>query len=257
MRRVCVRAAIAGVVVLGLTAAPGIAAAEFSKADRKSIKQEFEGKTVYARIDIPHKSGRHSWGTYKAPLVEVTPEGHNTDAARGFTAGAFHADSTYWGTLPNDRLLVDTVSFDDGEVEIELEGVGESEKASTVILFKEIQTVDDLRAAFAIAFSDKPLQDDHPDWSEEIRKAIAERQIVAGMNKRQAFYVVGSPEQFETLEEDGKQVEIWRTRQDRGMKLGFFTTRTKEASYPGQLKFVDGVLVDIAASKGTAVSLDD
>jgi hypothetical protein len=70
--------AVAGALAIGSIAS--VAAAELPKDARKQIKSQFVGKTVYARIDLPHKSGRHAWGTYKAPLVEVTPAGHNTDA---------------------------------------------------------------------------------------------------------------------------------------------------------------------------------
>lgn len=246
--------AVAAGAVTFLAAPP--ASAEIPKPSRKEIKNEFVGKTVYARIDLPHKSGRHAWGTYKAPLVEITPEGANTEAEEGFRASVFHADSTYWGTMPNSKLRVEDVDFDEDTVEVELEGVDNDEE-STVVLFKQIGSVDDLRKAWEHAFSDRPLQDGHDDWPAEIKQAIAERRLVAGMNKRQAFYVVGRPESFEKTEEDGKEVEVWHTRQERGMKMGFWYSHSgSSVEIPSTLKFVDGALVGIETTKTDGLDLD-
>ena len=233
------------------------AAAELSKDVRKQIKKDIQGKKVYARIDIPHKSGRHAWGTYKAPLVEVTPEGHNTDAAKGFTAGAFHADSTFWGTMPNAKLQVEDISFDEDTVEVEFEGLDDAENASTVILFRGIESIDDFRKAWDIAVSATPLQDAHDDWSDEVKTAIASRRLLEGMNKRQAFYVVGTPERFDKSEEDGKTVEIWHTRQDRGTKMGFWYSHGEEAAYPSTLTFIDGTLTEIGTVAAKGLDLDE
>ena len=247
--------AVAGALAIGSIAS--VAAAELPKDARKQIKSQFVGKTVYARIDLPHKSGRHAWGTYKAPLVEVTPAGHNTDAEEGFRASAFHADSTYWGTMPNAKLRAAGVDFDEGNVEIELAGVDNDEEG-TVILFKDIGSVDEFTKAWDNVLSDVPLQDAHDDWSAEIKQAVGERRLLEGMNKRQAFYVVGAPERFEKSDEGGSSVETWYTRQDRGMKMGFWYSHTGSSEgIPTTLKFVDGKLAEIGMSKTESVDLDE
>jgi hypothetical protein len=152
--------------------------------------------TLYARIDIPCGTGRHPWGTYKVPLVEVSPEGVNTDDQTTFQAGWFHAQSTYWGIAPNDTLQFDEMEIEEDVAEIEFEGMGETEGRDTVIKLVGIKNLEDFKKAFDLAFARKPLQDEHPDWPEDIRKVIGERKLVKGMTKRQVFCVTGSPENF-------------------------------------------------------------
>jgi hypothetical protein len=231
---------------------------ELAKAQRKQVKGLFDG-TLYLRIDAPCATGRHSFGVYKRPLVEVSPEGTNTDAENEFNASWWHADSTYWGIRVNDPVEFDELEFDGTEVEIELEGVGPAEDNSTVVKFVGIETLDDFQAAFDRTFSRQPLQDEHEDWSDEIKQAIADRRLVNDMNKRQVYYITGNPVRFEKKEEDGKQVEIWYTRQDRGMKLGYFGVKAGETTgLPATIRFEDGQVVD-AVETGTSstFSLDD
>ena len=67
-------------VVLGLVTAlvlPAVAAAQVPKPVRKQIRAMLRQGTLYARIDMPCKTGRHSWGTYKSPLVEISPNPAN------------------------------------------------------------------------------------------------------------------------------------------------------------------------------------
>lgn len=228
------------------------------KKDRKAIKS-FASGTLYARIDIPCNTGRHAWGTYLSPLVEVTPEGTNTEGEMGMSASVWHAQSTFWGVGPNDTLEVSDMGFDEDEIEIELEGVGPTNGIDTVILFKGINSMDDFKKAFEQAFSKTPLQDDHPDWPEEMRKAVAERRLVEGMSKRMAYYIVGSPEKFEKTEKEGKNVETWFTRQQRGTQMGFWYSSTETTGFPKTLEFVDGTLVSWGAKtvKGSELDLDE
>lgn len=254
------RTVFRAIFVVSLALYLGSAAAELPKKDRKQVKQLLSG-TLYARIDIPCETGRHAWGTYLAPLVEVTPEGTNTESDMGFSASVWHAQSTFWGVGPNDTLEVSDISYDEGNIEIELEGVGPTDGIDTVILFKDINSLDDFNKAFELAFSKAPLQDEHPDWSENIRQAIAERHLLKGMNKRQAYYILGSPERFEKSEENGKEVEIWYTRQQRGTQMGFWYSSTETTGYPKTLKFVDGALEEwsgsVSKGKGKELDLDD
>lgn len=233
--------------------------AQLSKADRKAAKAHLAG-TLYLRIDAPCGTGRHPMGTYMFPLVEVSPDKVNTEGDTGFSAGWYHAQSTYWGVGPNDTVQLDEMSFeDDGSIEVEVEGVGRTEGNDTVIKLVNVRSLDDFKKAADRAFAKVPLQDEHPDWSPEIKKAIADRQLVKGMTKRQVFYVTGMPESTRESEEKGKKVEIWNLRLNKGMQIGFWTvsTATPASGTPKSLRFVDGVLEEFSASGSGEVDLDD
>ena len=227
------------------------ASGKLIKGDKKKIKQMLDEGRLYLRIDAPCATGRHPYGVYKRPLVEVSPNGTNTDTDTMITASWWHADSTYWGIRINDAVVLDEFDMDrdDGEVEVELEGVGAADDYETVIKFVDIYSFEDFEKAFALAFARKPLQEEHDDWSQEIKDAIAERRLENGMTKRQVFYITGTPKSFEKKEEDGKEVEIWQLRQDKGMKMGYFRTKAGETTgLPSSVRFEDGELVDAVAS---------
>ena len=234
------------------------AVAELSRDDRRAAEDMLEKGTLYMRVDTPCATGRHPYGTYKRPLVEVSPEGEiSTEAEEAINASWWHADSTYWGVRVNDPVELDELDYEEDEntVEIELEGVGPIDGEDTVVLFVDIHTFEDFQKAFERTFSYRPLQEEHDDWPQEIKDAIAERRLVEGMTKRQAYYVTGRPEGFDRLEEGGEEVEIWRLRQTKGTKMGFFTVRSgEETGLPEKLRFEDGVLVDLGG--GESFSLD-
>ena len=243
-------------VLLGST---GGARAELTKPERKEARALLGG-TLYLRIDAPCETGRHPFGVYKAPIVEVSPDGVNTEGEVGFTASAFHAQSTYWGVGPNDTVQLDEIEFDGDTAEVELTGVGATDGKDTVLKFVNVRTLEDFRKAVDRAFARVPLQEEHSDWPPEVKKAIAERRIEKGMTKRQVFYVMGSPESTRQSEEDGKKVEVWSVRQNRGMEIGFWSlsTKTPSSGPPKTLRFVDGKLEDFEASTGgSGLSLDD
>lgn len=241
-----------------LCAAPALQA-ELNKAERKEAKAYLAGSTLYARIDIPCGTGRHPMGTYKVPLVEVSPDAVNTDNNETFQAGWYHAQSTYWGIAPNDTLRFDEMEFDEDTAEIELEGVGKTDGNDTVVKFVNIRTLDDFKKAADRVFSRVPLQDEHADWSPEVKKAIADRKLEKGMTKRQVFYVTGSPESVSESEAKGKKVEVWTLRQSKGMQIGFWTMSAgdRDTSMPKTLRFVDGKLEDFEASGSGGLKLDD
>jgi len=241
-----------------LLAATTATFAGLTAAEQKELKTLTKG-TLYLRIDAPCATGRHAYGTYKRPLVEVSPTGVNTEAENTINASWWHADSTYWGVGVNDQVKVDEISVDNEEstVEIELEGVGPTEGNDTVIKLVKITSLDDFKAAYAAAFAMKPLQDEHDDWSAEVKAAIAKRQLLAGMTKRQAYCVTGTPERFEKSTKDGKETEVWYLRQNKGTKMGYFTMKSGQATgLPATIKFEDGKLGDVAAAgAGAAVDL--
>lgn len=242
------------VLILAMLAAMP-AAAKLTKPERKEAESMLKGRTLYLRTDVPCTQGRHAYGVYQSSVVDVSPRGVNLETEGGASFGWFHAGSTVWDARINDSMKLDEMDFDDDTVEIELEGVGESDDRDTTLRFVEIHSLDDFQAAFDHTFSYRPLQEEHPDWSTDIRQAISRRQLVDGMNKRQAYYVVGTPAQVEKTEEDGKKVEIWTLRKD-GLRIGYFGTSTGDPSGPSQyLRFEEGLLKASSTAQG-AVELD-
>lgn len=241
-------------LLLGALALPAVAAAAgLSSADLKQIKKDLAG-TLYLRVDAPVGTGSHPYGTYLRPLVEVTPKGINTDDEEVYTSGWWFSDATYWGVRVNDPVKFDDMDYDDEEdrLEIELEGIGQAEDEDTVLAFVGLHNLADWKAAFDLVLSKRPLQEDHDDWSAEIKAAIAKREIHEGMTKRQAFYVVGKPERFEKKTEKGKEVEIWHLRQSRGIKIGYWHAEVDAPTgAPRGLRFENGVLKAIFGSSSS------
>ncbi len=236
----------------------GAVQASLTKQDRKAIKQKLKSSgTLYMRLDMPCGTGRHPYGTYVRPLVEVSPEGTNTEAQGGVSASWWHADSTYWGVNVNDPVIFDEVDIEADEGTMEIELLTPDEDISTVVKFIEVYTLDDFQAAFDRTFSSRPLQEDHDDWSADIKQAIGERKLMNGMTKRQVFYITGTPENFDKTEEDGKKIETWHLRQNKGVQMGFWTSRVGETTgLPESIRFEDGKLVD-AQGSSSGFSLDD
>ena len=228
-------------------------AAAFTKAEKQEMKRMLSGP-LYLKVDAPCATGRHAFGVYKRPLVEISPEKVNTDGDRVFSASWWHADSTYWAVQVNDYVVLDEVEFEGDDLEVEVELDAPQVDASTVLLFVDIRNLDDFKAAFELAFADRPLQDLHDDWEGELKDAIAERRLMDGMNKRQAFYITGTPERFEKKDNE----EIWHLRQDKGTKIGYFRAKSGESTgLPETIRFVDGKLVDVPQTgTGDAFSLD-
>ncbi|HEV7668358.1 MAG TPA: hypothetical protein VGS22_07530 [Thermoanaerobaculia bacterium] len=230
--------------------------AELSRADKKQAEKMLAG-TLYLRTDAPCTQGRQPFGVYLSPLVEISPKGINTEADQGASFGWYHASSTVWGVRVNDTVELDETDWDEDTVEIELTGVGRTDGHDTVVKFVEIRSLADFEAAFKLAFSNHPLQDEHPDWPADIRKAIADRKLVPGMNKRQAYYVVGTPEQVEKTTEGEKKIETWTLRK-QGLEIGFFTVNPGDPSAPAEkLRFEDGVLVTSDTHNPSQIDLDN
>ena len=123
--------------------------------------------------------------------------------------------------------------------------------------FVEITSIDHFKKAFDQAFSQVPLQDEHPEWPAEVRKGIAERRVVEGMTKRQAFCVVGMPVNIQISKENGTEVENWFPRQENGTVVTFRRLKSTATGYPAMLKFVDGkVTVIETARRSEELKLD-
>lgn len=243
-------------LALALLAQP--AAAKLDRKERKSAEKMF-GDRVYLRIDAPATKGRHPYGVYYSPLVEVSPKGVNTDASQSADFSWYHASTTVWSARINDPMELDELDWDDDEasVEIELEGTGSAKDRDTVIRFVAIHSLADFQAAFERAFARTPLQDEHPDWPGEIRRAIAERRLENGMSKRQAHYVVGTPERVEKTTENGVEVEVW-TLPRKGLEVGFFGFKQGDSGgAPESLRFENGQLASASVASRGQLDLDD
>jgi hypothetical protein len=165
--------------------------AQLAGKDRDEAKKMVSG-TLYLRIDAPCKYGAGGFGLSVDPLVQVSPAGYKTEGSETVPQKGKKRESVYWGFVPNDPIRYVKLVFN-GE-SIDAWGEGLSPKNNEVMVrFVGIKSIDDFRKAFDQAFSRVPLQDEHPEWPAEIRKAIAERRVVEGMTRRQAFCVVGKP----------------------------------------------------------------
>jgi hypothetical protein len=116
--------------------------------------------------------------------------------------------------------------------------------------FVHIQNLDDFTTAFNRTFSKLPLQDEHPEWPAEVRKAIGERKVIAGMTEEQAFSVVGGPVKVTTAEEGGSNSETWFPRQDRGFVTSWGQTEGTPTGFPARLKFTGGKLQEFEQAPG-------
>ena len=184
-------------------------------------------KKLYLRTDLPYLK----YPRFDA-MTEVSPEGVRMPNA----LPAFRSASIVWKLRPNDKVLSSDVKQSGGALEVQGTGVHD-----IVVLFVGIKSMDDFKAAFKRTFSEVPLQDEHPDWPEEVRSAIAKRRVMQGMTPEQVYCVTGGPMRVESLEENGAKVEVWHPRDEVRV------ARDKAAAdSPGSvtsLRFVGGKLV--------------
>ncbi|MEO1088966.1 MAG: hypothetical protein AAFY88_32475 [Acidobacteriota bacterium] len=239
---------------------PDAASAALSRDERKAIKKILKKADVlYMRTDAPCVTGRHDFGVFVKPLVKVSTRDISIADGQTLHVGLFHTSSTYWGIRINDPVEFDEMDYDDDDavLEIELEGVDTADGERTVIELTGIHTMEDFDRAFDLAFSRRPLQDHHDDWSAEVKSAIADRHFLDGMSKRQVYYIVGEPQHIEVEEVDGKSYETWLLRTDRGLKSGFvLSMRRQHTNLPAKIHFVDGELVGTERRPGS-LNLDD
>jgi hypothetical protein len=103
--------------------------------------------------------------------------------------------------------------------------------------FVHLKTLEDFKKAFDRTFSRVPLQDAHPEWPAEVRKAVAERRVIEGMTREQAAAVVGTPVSVETSNAQGVEVEVWHPRSTKGEHNAVST------GFPASLRFQGSKLV--------------
>lgn len=216
-----------------------VARAQLSGQDLKEAKKMVKGP-LYLRLDVPCSYSRPgAWrrqGVGVGPLLEVSPTGFSVERALSRSRAG---QDVYWGFSPNDTLKYGKISVKGDTVQIWMEGVP-PKNIEVMIDFVQIKTLDDFKKAFDLTFSRAPLQDEHPEWPEEIRRAIAERRVIVGMTKQQAFAVVGMPINLQRGEENGVTVERWFPRNDRGDIPSLSEVKSAHTGFPAMIKFSDG-----------------
>ncbi|HEY1205143.1 MAG: hypothetical protein ABSH46_18870 [Bryobacteraceae bacterium] len=232
-------------LVAFLFAQPG--SAQLAGTDREEAKKMVSG-TVYLRIDAPCKYGSGGFGLSVEPLVRVSPAEYKTEGSETIPQKGRKRESVYWGFAPNDPIRYIKLSFNGDSIDVWGEGLPPKDN-EVMVRFVGIKSIDDFRKAFDLALSRVPLQDEHPDWPAEIRKAIADRRVVEGMTKRQAFCVVGTPVNIQISKDGGAEVETWFPRQENGTVVTFRKLKSSATGYPALLKFVDGRLTGIEATR--------
>ncbi|MEW6366162.1 MAG: hypothetical protein AB1714_16165 [Acidobacteriota bacterium] len=222
--------------------------AEMSKQERKEAEKLVSG-VFYTRIDAPCTYSAGVWGSgADKPIVEVSPTGYKIGATEDFKGGRLRSSGTSWGIPPNTRCGYAALIFARETVDVWFEAREDNNNDETIVRFVGIKTLKDFQDAFNVAFSRVPLQEAHDDWSSEIKKAVAEHRLMGGMTGEQAFCVVGTPVEKRSSTDGTKEVEIWITRQDKGVRPGRKQTSTA-TGFPPSLRFVDGVLTEIGAAE--------
>jgi hypothetical protein len=224
--------------------------AQISGRDRDQAEKMIEGD-LYLRNNVPCRYVSGRWGGIGAEVVtEVSPTGIDWDKNLKLIEEERKddprsgVDTIYWGFGPNDVIRYGELSFDGETIELWAEGA-EPKDTEIYIRFVQIKNLDDFQKALDLILAKKSIQDEHPEWPEEIRKAIAERKVVEGMDKDQVFAVVGTPLAVETRDEGGKEVELWVPRQDTGAAGGWGKVTSSSTGFPKLLRFIDGKLVSI------------
>jgi len=219
--------------------------ADLSGNDRDVIKEMTRG-IMYLRNNVPCRVRSGAWGIGAEPITEVSPSSvdwdRNLKLIEGQTTGKrrFGVDTVSWLFGPNDGIQYAKLYFKpNGVVDLYAEGV-KPKKEEVWIRFVDINSKDDFQKAFDVILSNKPLQDEHPDWPDDIRHAIAQRKVIAGMTKAQAFAVVGTPIGAESKDEGGQKVETWFPRQDTGTTGSYRKVIGGATGFPVSIRFVDG-----------------
>lgn len=248
---------VVGAMILAFCVTPD-AIGQLTASDRSLIKEMTQG-SLYLRNNVPCRF-TSGVGIGAEVVTEVSPTGidwdknlkatEENDKDRGRRGGVGRrrrggVDTIFWGFGPNDIIRYGKLYFrGGGVVELWAEGV-KPKNVEIWIRFVGISARDDFKKAYDLILSQKPLQDEHPEWPVEIRTAIGERRVVEGMTKTQAFAVVGTPIGIETSDEAGKKIETWFPRQDTGASGSWGKVISGTTGFPTSLRFVDGKLAVI------------
>jgi hypothetical protein len=249
-----------GLLMAALMFSTAPARAELSGKDKDEVKKMMAG-TLYLRVTIPVRYKSGGFGIGADLLAEVSPSA--VDIEKNMPAPSEKRkrglDTVYWGFPPNTPVGNGKVYFKGkGVVDWWAEGTDSKNNHEFWIHFVGIESAADFKKAFDLVLAPKPLQDEHPEWPEETRKAIAARQVIKGMTKLQAYAVVGDPVGVEKSEEGGKTIETWTPRQDTGTTAAggwSVVVKSETTGFPSTIRFTDGVVTSVSAAGGK-VKLD-
>jgi hypothetical protein len=229
------------------------AQAQLTKNDRKELEKVIP-KTVYLRIDLPCVYGKQGLiASWVEPMVDVSPTGVSVEQDEGWRGSAWTGTkrNLFYAFGPNDDLKYNSMDIGkDGAIVLYFEGLGPKKlkkNQEAAIRIVNAKAAADFKVAFDRAFSSGPLQDEHPDWPEDIRKAVGEHRVLEGMTKEQVSCIVGQPVDVEVSEEGGKNVETWHIRQEKGIWSGWTTNRMEVSGSVSQIKFMDGKVAAISS----------
>lgn len=231
------------------------AEAGMSRKEKKELEKQIASELTgvrWATKDLPVKSGQASYASYISPLTEITPEGFTIDNQFKVNSHVMGAETVWYGVRAYDTVELDDVDVDDEFIVLTFDGVGGSERRDT-----KVKLIGDYTSCKPILEELLTTADPvDPSWPQDIQDAIRARKVVNGMNKRQAYLVVGEPANAQVLEQGGKKVELWSPRSTDGVRMGFGAT-VKTTGYPPSLRFEDGVLVGVTTNASGGVNLDD
>jgi hypothetical protein len=223
------------------------AEAQLNKSQRAELEAVI-AKTVYLKIDLPCIYGKQGLiASWVEPVVSVSPTGVLFEAGEGWRGSEWTGTkrTLSWFFAPNDALAYKELDVEkDGSVVLHFEGLGSKQQKKNreaAIHIVQARTTADFKAAVDLAFSSVPLQDNHPDWPADVRKAVGEHRVIEGMTQEQAACVVGKPLGVGAAEENGSKVEVWRLRVPEWMG------KKERAGFADKLKFSDGKLVSMTS----------
>jgi hypothetical protein len=145
------------------------AKAQLNGRDRDAAKKMLY-PTLYLRTDVPTNGAVD-------PFIEISPSGHSWERLVALAEGSAKKRSrptgVYWAFRPNDTVKWGSPDYKDATITVWFEGVRDELK----VRFIDIKTLEDFKKAFDQVFSTVPLQDEFPDWSAEVKTAIAQRRL--------------------------------------------------------------------------------
>jgi len=237
------------VALLGILLAAVTTASASMEGDLKKAMKEKSGKVWYLKTNVPYFHGRHPYGTFKRPLVLVTPaDGVKIEQSAEVQGGAFHAEGRRLVLRVNDMVKTDDTSWDEDEntFEVELVGTGRTGEGDGVLKFGGMKDMADFEKCWTAAFSDVSIETKY-DWPKEIKDAVVERKVLVGMTPEQVLVAVGDPERLSRSTDGGKKVEVWTIQRGEGAKMGFWTIKAGDKQEM-EIRFVDGKVSQIGSS---------
>jgi hypothetical protein len=256
----------AGALLLLLFCLPLSLRAQLSKEDHEAAGRMISG-TLYLRLQAPQKYGMGEWAPYSVGMLEASPTGASTerrlaDPLKKLPWNGYHLknEEVYWGYLANTPVNHCKLASERGALVVWCDRVDPNTDVS--VDFIDIKTLDDFTKAFNLTFSKAPLQDEHPDWPEAVRKGIGAGKLVTGMTVEQARIVVGAPRSVAAGEEGGVKTEMWTLRQDPGQVLGWSKKHgawlkvATQTGFPLSISFKDGKLLSVGGAGVAARKID-